>query len=61
MNTQESNELSLGEPIENLNSSPTPPNQVYSGEFVVLHPVEPEKDVDELYLNSHGSVAKEQI
>jgi len=61
MNAQKPSEFPLGEIVENINASPILPKKLYSGEFVALRPVEPENDVDELFLNSHGSHVKEQI
>jgi RimJ/RimL family protein N-acetyltransferase len=61
MDTQASSELPLGATVENTNPSPIPTKKTYTGEFVKLHPVEPEDDVDELFLNSHGSDVKERI
>ncbi len=61
MNVQESRKLPLGETVEAITTPSNPPKNMYSGEFVALRPVEPEKDVDELFLNSHGSEVKEQI
>jgi RimJ/RimL family protein N-acetyltransferase len=55
------NELPLGEIVEETSPSKIPATKVYSGEFVTLHPVEPESDVDELFLNSHGSNRNERI
>ena len=61
MNTPTSRGLPIGEPITDANPSPIPPKKIYTGKFVKLHPVEPEDDVDELYLNSHGNNAKDRI
>ena len=55
VNNQESNEMPLSEIVEDTTPSQIPAKKVYSGEFVTLHPAEPESDVDELFLNSHGS------
>ncbi len=61
VNNQESNEMPLGEIVEDTNPSQIPVKKVYSGEFVTMHPVEPESDVDELFLNSHGSDGNKRI
>jgi hypothetical protein len=61
MDTRASGELPLGAIVEDTNPSLIPPPKAYTGEFVKLHPVEPEDDVDELFLNSHGSDGKERI
>jgi len=61
VNHQESSEIPIGEIVEDTNPSKIPAKKVYSGEFVTLHPVEPESDVDELFLNSHGSNRNERI
>ena len=61
MDTQSSGELPIGATIENTKPAPIPTKKTYAGEFVKLHPVEPENDVDELFLNSHGSDKKERI
>ncbi len=61
MGTSTASDLPIGETIKNTQPSPIPPKKIYAGKFVKLHPVEPEKDIDELYLNSHGSNSKERI
>ena len=61
MNNQESNEMHLGKIVEDSKPAQVPAKNVYSGEFVTLHPVEPESDVDELFFISHGSDANERI
>lgn len=61
MDNEKSTGLPIGKVVENVGPIQTPAKKEYSGEFVTLHPVEPEKDVDELFLNSHGSEVKEQI
>ena len=53
--------LPIGNVVKDVGPIKAPSNKEYSGEFVTLHPVEPENDVDELFLNSHGSEIKEQI
>ena len=58
---QSTGELPIGATIENTKPAPIPTKKTYAGEFVKLHPVEPENDVDELFLNSHGSDEKERI
>ena len=61
MGTSASSDLPIGETVKNIDPSPIPPKKIYAGKFVKLHPIEPENDIDELFLNSHGSVAKERI
>ncbi|CAB1062614.1 Acetyltransferase, GNAT family [Olavius sp. associated proteobacterium Delta 1] len=54
-------ELPLGELVEI--SEPTQPagRKRYEGRYVNLRPVDPQKDVADLYRNSHGSQAKNRI
>ncbi len=54
-NDRSPSELPLGEIVENLEPSRSPGRKSYAGRFVHLDPVDPDKDVDELYRNSHGS------
>ena len=61
MNNKKSNGLPLGKVVEDIGPLQNPGKREYPGEFVTLHPVEPERDVDELFLNSHGSDVKERI
>jgi RimJ/RimL family protein N-acetyltransferase len=61
MAAQSSGELPIGARVENTKPAPIPTKKTYAGEFVKLHPVDPENDVDELFLNSHGSEVKERI
>jgi len=61
MATQSSGKLPIGASVENTKPAPIPTKKTYAGEFVKLHPVDPENDVDELFLNSHGSEVKERI
>ena len=61
MATQSSGKLPIGVIVENTKPAPIPTKKTYAGEFVKLHPVDPENDVDELFLNSHGSEVKERI
>ena len=61
LNNKKSNGLPLGKVVEDIGPLQNPGKREYSGEFVTLHPVEPERDVDELFLNSHGSDVKERI
>ena len=61
MVTQSSGKLPIGAIVENTKPAPIPAKKTYAGEFVKLHPVDPENDVDELFLNSHGSDIKERI
>jgi RimJ/RimL family protein N-acetyltransferase len=48
----------LGEWVENCSSTQPPGRRLYEGKYVYLSPVEPAKDVAELYRNSHGSMEK---
>jgi RimJ/RimL family protein N-acetyltransferase len=43
----------VGEPVANDSPADRPRLQSYTGQYVELHPVEPEADVTELYKNSH--------
>jgi RimJ/RimL family protein N-acetyltransferase len=61
LNSINSNGLPIGKVVEDIGPLQTPAKREYSGEFVTLQPVEPERDVDELFLNSHGSDVKERI
>ena len=61
LNNKKSNGLPLGKVVEDIGPLQNPGKREYSGEFVTLHPVEPERDVDELFLNSHGSDVKDRI
>lgn len=61
MAAQSLDELPRGAHVENIKPAPIPTKNTYAGEFVKLHPVDPENDVDELFLNSHGSEVKERI
>jgi hypothetical protein len=61
MATQSSGKLPIGAIVENTKPAPLPTKKTYAGKFVKLHPVDPESDVDELFLNSHGSEVKERI
>lgn len=61
MDDQNSMGLPIGEVVEDVGTMKAPAKKEYSGEFVTLTPVDPERDVDELFLNSHGSETKEKI
>ena len=61
VNNQGSSKTPIGKIVEDTRSAQIPEKKVYSGEYVSLQPVEPEKDVDELFQNSHGSDGKEWI
>jgi len=61
MDDQNQTMLPTGEMVEDVGPIQAPALKEYSGEFVTLAPVEPERDVDELFLNAHGSETKEQI
>ena len=60
-NNPTSDNLPLGETVEDNSPAEVPGKKVYSGEYVSLHPVDPEQDVDELFLNSHGNDQNELI
>jgi RimJ/RimL family protein N-acetyltransferase len=51
----------LGERVENTTPASPPGRKPYTGRFVNLSPVDPEKDVAELYRNSHGSAEKVRL
>jgi len=61
LNNINSNGLPIGKVVEDIGPLQTPAKREYSGDFVTLQPVEPERDVDELFLNSHGSDVKQRI
>jgi len=61
MDNKNSTGLPIGKVVEDVGPVKPPAKIKYSGEFVTLAPVEPERDVDELFHNSHGNDAKEQI
>ena len=61
MTNRSSDALPIGAVVENTKPAPIPPRKTYAGKFVTLHPVDPANDVDELYLNSHGSDEKERL
>ena len=51
----------LGELVENTAAASLPERKRYEGRYVRLHPVDPPKDVADLYENSHGDTAKNRI
>ena len=51
----------VGAAIESLTHVSVPRQIDYEGKFVVLSPVNPETDAEELYKCTHGSCMKEQI
>jgi len=59
--TQLSEDLPLGELVENYEPGQPPEAKLYQGRFVELRPVDPPKDVTDLYENSHGSDVKNWI
>ena len=61
MNNRDLGKMPIGKIIEDTRQSRIPEKKFYSGEYVSLKPVEPEKDVDELFQNSHGSDANERL
>ena len=46
MATQSSGKLPIGAIVENTKPAPIPTKKTYAGEFVKLHPVDPENDVN---------------
>ena len=54
-------DLPLGEWVENSTPAPLPERRLHKGRYVNLSPVDPQKDVDELYRNSHGSEEKTRL
>ena len=56
-----SNDLPLGEPVENTNPALPPARRCYEGRYVELHPIDPQRDAADLYHNSHGSRLKNRI
>ena len=61
MSNPESDQRPVGEIVEDTTPSPVPAKKEYAGEYVRLHPVDPESDVDDLFQNSHHSDEKERI
>jgi len=59
--TQLPEDLPLDEWVENAAAAQPPGRKLYEGRFVNLSPVDPEKDVAELYRNSHGSEEKTRL
>lgn len=53
--TQLNEDLPRGELVENSTPAQPPGRKRYEGRYVDLSPVDPEKDVNELYRYSHGS------
>lgn len=54
-------DLPLGEQVENYKPTQPPACKRYEGRYVELRPVDPRKDVANLYENAHGSMAKNGI
>lgn len=54
-------DLPLGDLVENTAPAHPPGRKRYKGQYVELHPVDPQKDVADLYENSHGNIAKNRI
>lgn len=61
MGNKKSIGLPIGKIVSDVGPVQAPAKKEISGEFVTLRPVEPERDVDELFLSSHGSEVMEQI
>ncbi len=59
--TQLNEGLPLGELVENHEPTQPPGRKRYEGRYVTLRPVDPHKDVADLYENSHGSETKSRI
>ena len=55
------NNLPLGELVENTAPAQPPGRKRFEGRYVNLRPVDPQKDVAELYENSHGTKANAGI
>ncbi len=54
-------DLARGEPVEPAGPMAVPARAVYPGRFVSLHPLDPERDVADLYAGSHGSTETERL
>jgi RimJ/RimL family protein N-acetyltransferase len=54
-NGKHSENLPLGNIVENGAPAEFPAKKNYNGKFASLNPVQPDKDVSDLYHNSHGS------
>lgn len=54
-------DLPLGELVENTTPAQLPGRKRYEGRYVNLHPVDPERDVVDLYKNSHGNNLNNRI
>jgi len=54
-------DLPIGELVENTAPAQPPGRKRYGGQYVDLRPVDPQKDIVDLYENSHGSQAKSRI
>lgn len=59
--TQLNDDLPRGELVENYEPTQPPGRKRYEGRYADLRPVDPRKDVADLYENSHGSEAKSKI
>ena len=53
--------LPIGAPVKSLAQVDLPRQTDYNGQFIILSPVDPKEDVEELYECSHGSNMEEQI
>lgn len=51
----------LGTPVKSLARVDSPRRTDYKGKFIVLSPINPQADAEELYKCTHGSDQKEQI
>jgi RimJ/RimL family protein N-acetyltransferase len=58
---QTAEDLPLGETVENATPAQPPGRKRYEGSYVNLQPVNPQKDVTDLYENSHGSDVKDRV
>ena len=54
-------DLPIGELVENTEPAQSPGRKRYEGRYVELRPVDPQKDIVDLYQNSHGDEAKSRI
>ena len=54
-------DLPIGELVENTAPAQSPGRKRYEGRYVNLRPVDPQKDIVDLYRNSHGNEAKSRI
>ncbi len=53
--------IPVGEPVADTSPADPPRRKTYQGKYVRLLPVNPEKDVDELFSGAHGDAATEAL